>query len=262
MALVGEVLENILAILHGTGANGKSVFIETICGMLGDDYAMFAAPTLLLVDRWGRHPTERADLFGKRLVCINETGEGNRLSESTVKQLTSREKIRARRMREDSWEFSPTHSIVLATNHRPEVRGTDYGIWRRLRLVPFGVVIPEPERDNELAEKLQSEWPAILRWAVAGCLAWQRGGLAEPEQVKVATAEYRAEQDVLGEFIDRAMRTGRDGGSPGQRPVQQLQIVVRRAGRKARHAKPGSADGWRKEDCKRTARPAGRIGSK
>jgi putative DNA primase/helicase len=201
MALVGEVLENILAIFHGNGANGKSVFVETICGVLGPDYAMFAQPTLLLVDRYGRHPTERADLFGKRLVVINETGEGNRLSESTVKQLTSRENIRARRVREDSWEFKPTHSLILATNHRPEVRGTDFGIWRRLRLVPFSVTIPKEEQDNHLSEKLKPEWPAILRWAVTGCLDWQRNGLAEPTEVLFATEAYRTEQDKLGEFI-------------------------------------------------------------
>jgi P4 family phage/plasmid primase-like protien len=202
MALVGEVLENILPIFYGSGANGKSVFLETICGMLGSDYAMTASTSLLMVDRMGRHPTERTDLHGRRFVAAIETGDGGRLSEETVKQLTSRESIRARRMREDFWEFKPSHSVFLATNHRPEVRGTDYGIWRRLRLVPFSVVIPEGERDADLANKLKSEWPLILRWAVAGCLDWQRNKLQAPAEVKAATDDYRADSDVLGEFIE------------------------------------------------------------
>ena len=111
-------------------------------------------------------------------------------------------------MREDFWEFKPSHTVVLATNHKPEVRGTDYGIWRRLRLVPFGVVIPEAERDDKLANKLQAEWPAVLRWAVAGCLDWQRNGLQAPDEVLAATNDYRAEQDILGEWIADRCVTG------------------------------------------------------
>jgi putative DNA primase/helicase len=201
-SLVGEVLENLLAIFYGVGCNGKSVLVETVCGTLGSDYAMNASTSLLMVDRWGRHPTERADLFGKRFVAANESGDGGRLSEETVKQLTSREAIRARRMREDSWEFTPSHSIILCTNHRPEIRGVDYGIWRRIHLVPFDVTIPPEQRDKELAIKLRAEWPAILRWAVAGCLDWQRNGLQPPAEVLHATDSYRAEQDILGEWIE------------------------------------------------------------
>ncbi len=208
MALVGEVLENILPIFYGAGANGKSVFLETICSMLGSDYAMAAGTSLLMVDRAGRHPTERTDLHGRRFVAANESGDGGRLSEETVKQLTSREGIRARRMREDSWEFKPSHTVVLATNHKPTIRGTDHGIWRRIQLVPFNVTIPEPERDSELANKLQAEWPAILRWAVAGCLDWQRNGLLVPGEVLDATDDYRNEQDILGEFLEERCIVG------------------------------------------------------
>ncbi|MCC7086329.1 MAG: hypothetical protein IT427_15105 [Pirellulales bacterium] len=202
MALVGEVVENILPIFYGSGANGKSVFIETVCGMFGSDYAISATTSLLMVDQQSRHPTEKTDLFGRRLVATIETGDGGRLSEETVKQLTSREAIRARRMREDFWEFKPSHTILVATNHKPTVRGTDYGIWRRLRLVPFAVTIPENERDPELAHKLRNEWPSILRWAVGGCLEWQRHGLQAPDVVVEATDNYRAESDVLGEFLE------------------------------------------------------------
>jgi putative DNA primase/helicase len=202
MALVGEVLDNILPIFHGCGANGKSVCLETVCGMLGGDYAMSASTSLLMEDRNGRHPTERADLYGMRFVAANESGDGGRMSEETVKQLTSREAIRARRMREDNWEFKPSHTVILATNHKPEIRGTDYGIWRRIHLIPFGVVVPPEERDPELANKLRDEWPAILRWAVSGCINWQRGGLRPPAGVINATDDYRTEQDTLGEWLE------------------------------------------------------------
>ncbi len=202
MALVGEVQEHILPIFHGVGANGKSVTLETVCGMLGNDYAMNAPASLLMASKSGRHPTELADLHGKRFVAAVETADGGRLSESLVKELTGGDSIRARRMREDFWQFRPSHTVVLATNHKPTVRGTDHGIWRRIRLVPFNVVIPDHEQDKELANKLKAEWPAILKWAVAGCLDWQRNGLQAPEDVVAATDNYRNDMDVLGEFIE------------------------------------------------------------
>jgi putative DNA primase/helicase len=201
MALVGEVLEHVLPIFHGIGANGKSVFLETICGMLGSDYAMNAPPGLLIASKSERHPTELADLHGKRFVAAIETADGGRLSEALVKELTGGDSIRARRMREDFWQFRPSHTVVLATNHRPTIRGTDHGIWRRIRLVPFSVVIPDAEQDKELGIKLRAEWSAILRWAVAGCLAWQRDGLQAPPEVLAATSDYRTDSDTLGEFL-------------------------------------------------------------
>jgi len=145
---------------------------------------------------------ELADLFGARFVASVEVDEGRRLAESLVKQLTGRDPIKARRMREDFWQFGPTHTVFLATNHRPEVRGTDHAIWRRIKLVPFEVTIPESEQDKRLAEKLRKELPGILAWIVRGCLEYQRNGLGEPEEVKAATEGYRAEQDVLAAFID------------------------------------------------------------
>lgn len=207
-SLVGEVLEHVLPIYYGPGSNGKSVKIETWAGMLGPDYAMKAPPGLLMVSRSDRHPTELADLHGKRLVAAMETADGGRLSEALVKELTGGDSVRARRMREDFWQFRPSHTVVLATNHKPTIRGTDFGIWRRIRLVPFTVTIPEAEQDRELTSKLRAEWPAILRWAVAGCLDWQRNGLQAPGDVLVATETYRADQDVLGEWLQDRCITG------------------------------------------------------
>jgi len=196
----GEVSEEALMILHGTGDNGKTTLINAVLDALGD-YAMEAAPELILAKR-GSHPTELADLFGARFVSARETDEGRRLAEAVVKQLTGRDRIKARRMREDFWQFDPTHTLFLATNHKPEVRGTDHAIWRRLKLVPFDVKIPEDEKDRELPRKLQAELPGILVWIVRGCLDYQREGLGVPEEVREATEGYRSEMDVLAAFID------------------------------------------------------------
>ena len=201
MALVGEVQEHVLPIFHGTGANGKSVFVETISGMFGSDYSMKAASTLLMASNSDRHPTEVADLFGKRFVAVVETEDGKRLAESMVKELTGGDSLRARRMREDFWQFTPSHSVFMATNHKPVVRGNDHAMWRRLKLVPFAVTIPTEEQDRELTAKLRAEYPAILRWAVQGCLDWQKHGLGEPEVVRVATDGYRGDEDQLKQFI-------------------------------------------------------------
>ncbi len=199
-ALTGDVSEQVLPFLCGPGANGKTTFINTLLATAGD-YGQQAAPDLLLAKRGG-HPTEVADLFGARLVASVEVEDGRRLAESLVKQLTGGDRIKARRMREDFWEFDPTHKAVLVANHKPVVRGTEHAIWRRIKLVPFEAVIPKAEQDPRLLEKLRVEMPGILAWAVRGCLEWQREGLGEPEEVLAATQQYREEMDVLAGFLD------------------------------------------------------------
>jgi len=199
MCLTGSVLDQILNIFYGSGCNGKSTLLETLLALLGEDYAI-KAPHDLLMAKKGEHPTARADLLGKRLVVCVETDGGRRLAESLVKELTGNDTIRARRMREDFWQFRPTHKIILATNHRPEIRGTDTGIWRRLRRVPFAVSFLGQE-DRDLPNKLQAELPGILNWCLAGCIEWQDHGLGEPEEVTQATDQYRQEQDILAEFV-------------------------------------------------------------
>jgi putative DNA primase/helicase len=206
-ALTGVIREHVLLILWGTGRNGKSTFLNTIRLLLGP-YAMKAPSELLLVSNADRHPTERADLFGKRFVAAIETEQGRRLAEVFVKEATGGDPIRARRMREDFWEFQPTHKVFLATNHKPVITGTDNAIWERLRLVPFTVTIPSEARDTSLPEKLQAELPGILAWAVRGCLAWQAEGLGLPEEVQAATKAYRNDMDTLGQFIAECCVTG------------------------------------------------------
>jgi len=208
--LTGDVSEQVLPIFHGKGQNGKSTLVNVILDMLGTDYAIKSAADMLLTRYNDAHPTERTDLFGKRFVAAVETDDGRRLAESLVKELTGGDRVRARRMREDFWEFKPTHKVVLACNHKPEVRGTDYAIWRRLRLVPFTVVIPDEEKDKQLPQRLQTELPGILAWCVVGCCDWLEHGLCAPQEVQAATANYRQEQDRIGDFLAQCCITGND----------------------------------------------------
>ena len=204
-SLTGDVREQVLLICHGSGSNGKSVFLNILRKLLGR-LALQAAPDLLMADHNRRHPTEQADLYGRRAVICQETEENRRFNEVLVKQLTGGDSVRARRMREDFWEFEPTWKIWLSTNHRPEIRGTDHAIWRRVRLIPFTVTFHdpgkgEPVKDPAMEEKLTAELPGILAWAVQGCLAWQRDGLPIPKAVHDATEEYREQQDILAAWL-------------------------------------------------------------
>jgi putative DNA primase/helicase len=201
IALTGDITEQVLPILYGNGANGKTTLLTAMLEILGDDYAMMAPPGLLVMRHGEPHPTERALLHGKRLVVDMESAEGARLNEAWVKQLTGSDQIMARRMREDFWKFSPTHKIIMGTNHKPEIRETKNAIWRRVKLVPFTVSIPEEEQVRDLPKQLRAEYPGILAWAVRGCLDWLKSGLKPPQEVVEATAEYRAEQDALAEFL-------------------------------------------------------------
>lgn len=205
--LTGVVHEHVLPVFWGSGGNGKGTLVETVRAVLGD-YAQ-AVPADLLMARQGEsHPTERASLLGLRLAFASETGRGQALSEATVKLLTGGDSISARFMREDFFTFAPTHKLVLQTNHKPVVKGTDRGIWRRVRLVPWTVVPAHP--DIHLKDKLAAERPGILRWLVEGCLAWQRDGLGTATAVDDATAAYREESDVIGDFLDESCVLARD----------------------------------------------------
>lgn len=200
-ALTGVIREHALAFHYGSGANGKSTFVNTLQAMLGD-YAKKAPRGLLFQQFGSKHETELTVLFGARLVSCAEVAESATFDEALVKDLTGGDPITARRMREDHWTFSPTHKLWLAGNHKPRVKGADEGIWRRLLLIPWTVTIPEAERDLKLSEKLAAEWPGILNWGIRGCLEWQRDGLGYPEQVARATSRYRDESDPLREFFD------------------------------------------------------------
>lgn len=185
---------------YGCGGNGKSKFHGAIQHVLGP-YATVPHKSLLIAGRFEQHATVVADLFRKRLAVASETKQAEDLDDESVKNLTGGDRLKGRRMREDPWEFWPTHTLIMFSNHKPTVQGRDEGIWRRLRLVPWQVTIPENERDEHLAAKLQAEAPGILRWVVDGAVLYHRDGLTPPETVRTATEAYRAEEDVIGRFI-------------------------------------------------------------
>lgn len=198
--LTGDVGEHKILFAYGAGANGKSTLLNTLAKVLGD-YARQAAPDLLMRRRDDPHPTGLADLQGSRLVLAAETGEGRRLDEALVKRLTGGDRVKARHLYADFFEFDPTHKFVVATNHRPEIAGTDHGIWRRIRLVPFDVVIADEDQDHDLEQKLTYEASGILNWLITGCASWRATGLTDPVAIVAATADYRAAMDVIGDFI-------------------------------------------------------------
>jgi len=191
--------EHLLAFFYGTGQNGKSTFMQTLRVVFGE-YACAAPRDLLFEDKHGkRHPEELARLYGKRLAICAEIGEYNKFDEAKIKDLTGGDVVSCRRMRENSWDLIPTHTLFISGNHKPDVKGDDLGIWRRIRLVPWTVTVAVV--DKELPEKLKKELAGILRWVVLGCVDWQENGLSEPEAVRAATSAYRVESDVLGEFL-------------------------------------------------------------
>jgi len=201
-SLTGRTDEQCFFLLWGqTGSNGKSTLLELLRFVVGD-YALNSSPDVLMTQRGSRGPeNDVARLRGARLVTASESGETRRLDEERVKRLTGGDTYTARFLHREYFEFKPQFKLWLAANNKPEIRGTDNAIWRRLRLVPFEVTIPPEEQDPSLPLKLQKEAAGILRWAVEGCLAWQIGGLQPPPEVTDATAEYRAEQDAMGRFV-------------------------------------------------------------
>jgi putative DNA primase/helicase len=200
--LTADVREQILPIFYGTGSNGKSTYIETLKSVVGDDYWMTADRSIVIASKKDSgHSTERMDLFGRRLAIVMETEEGQQFAEAFVKQLTGGDSFRGRNPYERTWEFKPTHKVVLITNHKPRVKATDHAFWRRIKLVLFGVTIPDHQQDKRLPEKLKAEARGILAWMVRGCLDWQRHGLGEPESVTMATKAYRDAEDVIAQFV-------------------------------------------------------------
>jgi putative DNA primase/helicase len=205
--LTGSTKEHQLFFGYGTGRNGKSVFTSTILGPMGT-YATVAPMDTFTESHTTQHPTELAMLRGARLVTAQETEEGRRWAEAKIKAMTGGDPISARFMRQDFFTFTPHFKLWIAGNHKPSLRGVDEAMRARLNLIPFTVTIPEEKRDKDLPEKLKAEWPAILRWAIEGCLEWQEKGLQKPEAVRAATQEYLAEEDAfalwLEECCDRA----------------------------------------------------------
>jgi len=201
-ALTGSVAEQVLFFLYGIGKNGKSTLLEVVRKVFGDFSQAASFSTLLANKNSGGPRNDIARMRARRFVTAIEAGAGRTLDEPVVKQLTGSDTIAERALYAEAVEFEPTHKLFLAANHKPTIRGTDIGIWRRIMLIPFEVEIPEPERDPHLKEKLLQEAPGILAWAVRGCLEWQRDGLRPPAEVLAATENYRSEMDTVAPFFE------------------------------------------------------------
>lgn len=197
----GRTDEHVIVFAYGTGANGKSTLLTTMLSVFGN-YAKQTPAETLSPKQSESIRNDVARLFGARLVTSVETQDGARIAESLVKQLTGGDRVTARFLHQEFFEFDPQFKIIIATNHKPIIRGDDYGIWRRIHLLPFSVTIPLEQRDKTLTDKLKQERAGILAWMVRGCLAWQQQGLAPPSAVLLATEAYRDDMDVFGQWLD------------------------------------------------------------
>lgn len=206
---IGEVREHILPFAHGGGGNGKGVFLETVKYVLGS-YAGKAPANFLMNTGQNEHTTSVADLAGRRFVITSEVNQRDRFDEQKVKELTGGDTVTARRMRQDFFEFHPTHHLWLMGNDKPAVESGGDAFWRRLRLIPFTHKLPEEEQDEDLPKRLRNEHaPAILQWVIEGAVRYAAQGLRdEPESIREETEKYAASSDTVGQFLADECYTG------------------------------------------------------
>jgi putative DNA primase/helicase len=227
VSVVGTVLEQVLPFAFGKGANGKSTLLEAAMHVLGfgeDGYAMAAPAEMLMMRRHSEHPAELAQLVGARLVVCSELEDGQRFAEARIKQLTGRDSINARFMRRDPFTFTPSHTLWLLGNHKPDARTGGPAFWRRIRLLPFSQVVPEGRRDPRLGEKLAQDGAAILAWLAVGAGEYHTLGLKEPAIVSAATAAYERDQDTVVQFVEDACHR-----APGRVEVRVFRDDLRAA---------------------------------
>lgn len=198
-SLTADTREHALIFVYGGGGNGKSVFLNTVTGIL-NDYAITAAMETFTASKGDKHPTDLAMLRGARLVTASETEEGKAWAESRIKSLTGGDPISARFMRQDFFTFHPEFKLTIIGNHKPVLKNVDDAAKRRFNIVPFTRKPLKPDR--ELETKLRAEWPGILRWMIEGCLDWQANGLVQPASVKEATATYFSDQDIFSQWLE------------------------------------------------------------
>ena len=202
-SLTGSTQEHALFFCYGLGANGKTTFLNAVTACAGD-YHRAAPIETFTASNHDQHPTDLAGLRGARLVTATETEEGRRWAESRIKALTGGDKIAARFMRQDFFEYTPQFKLIIAGNHKPGLRSVDEAIRRRFNWIPFMVTIPPKERDESLPDKLRAELPGILAWMIAGCTDWLGRGLAPPQAVTEATAAYLEAEDAIAAWLEEA----------------------------------------------------------
>ena len=210
-SFTGSVDEQCLFILNGRGRNGKSVFSNVVSDVAGNYAKQMNVQTIVAKkNQSGSANSDIARLEGARIVTSSELNEGDRFDESLVKQLTGGDKILARFLYGSEFEYKPKFKIWMATNHLPIIRGTDDGIWRRIKIIPFNIQIPKEKVDKKLEYKLKAEYTGILNWVVQGSLMWQQEGLEDPEAVRQVIENYRAEMDPLDAFLEECCTTGQN----------------------------------------------------
>ncbi|MEE1931219.1 phage/plasmid primase, P4 family [Streptomyces sp. TRM 70351] len=203
-SLTGDVGGQVMPFLFGSGKNGKSVLLDVLMKLLGD-YADAAPPGFLMARPYEGHPTDLAELHGRRVIVCSEVKPGDKFDEARVKLLTGGDRIKARRMRQDFFSFNPTHKLWLLGNHRPEVGTGGFAFWRRMRLIPFERVVPDNRKIDNLADILVTEeGPGILAWLIDGARRYLSGDkdLTGPERVRIATTAYAETEDHTGRFFD------------------------------------------------------------
>jgi putative DNA primase/helicase len=230
--LTGITRERLLAILYGFGKNGKTTLVELLRDVMGD-YATNTDTETLLINRYQGVGNDVAALKGARFVSAAEVEQGRRLAESKVKQLTGRDTVTARFLFGEPFNFTPEFKLWLSTNNKPVIQGTDDAIWDRIRLIPFTQRFDGERQDPKLPEKLHSELAGVLAWMVEGCMEWQEHGLGEPETVRAATDQYRAEMDTLAAFIEDRCVVREDAVAPATPLWKQYQLWCDDAGEKA-----------------------------
>jgi putative DNA primase/helicase len=205
-SLTGDISEQTMFILYGSGANGKSTFLNTISYLLGD-YGTATNTETFMKKNSDQHTNDLARLRGTRFVTTTEAEQGRRLSEPLIKQITGTDKMTARFLYGEFFNFIPTFKVFMATNHKPVIKGTDYGIWRRIKLIPYTTRIEDDKQDKDLEMKLCKEASGILNWLLEGAARWKRERLITPDIILKATEEYRGEMDVIGNFLKQCCVT-------------------------------------------------------
>ncbi|MFF0479432.1 phage/plasmid primase, P4 family [Streptomyces sp. NPDC004284] len=211
-SITGDVGGQVMPFLFGAGKNGKSVLLDVLMKLLGD-YADAAPPGFLMARPYEGHPTDLAELHGRRVVVCSEVKPGDKFDEARVKLLTGGDRIKARRMRQDFFSFNPTHKLWLLGNHRPEVGTGGFAFWRRMRLIPFERTVSDDRRIDNLADILVAEeGPGILNWLIDGARRYLSGekDLTGPDKVRIATTAYAETEDHTGRFFDEACVLGPD----------------------------------------------------
>lgn len=219
--LTGRTDEQVMAFFYGTGRNGKTTLIKVMLMLLAD-FACSAQADILMQRKQDGANNELARLRGARLVAVNEVEEGAKLAEAQLKTMTGGDTVTARFLYHEFFEYVPQFKLILVGNHKPQIRGRDLGIWRRIHLVPFAVTISEEETDPHLLEKLKAELPGILAWAVQGCLEWQRTGLKPPATVLSATDHYRRGEDIFDQWLDECCVVDRGSKASSQELLESF----------------------------------------